>query len=174
MLVHPSWKWLWNFSSPVHHYSLVMPRAHFNDPSSSPPSVFFYLNELLPCLLCSFILQGITPICLISQAAFLPCISRWGNDSDQGCYLSPLAALSRSLTFTIGFRSVHIPAVVPDQFCVWLARRKPWLRLPVESTHQKQGCVFYFEIQFPEWYASKLLQRQAINWTHLLEKPTRD
>lgn len=111
------------FFSPIKQSSLVIQRAHFNVPCS-PSSVSFYLELLLLSSLYSLISQDNTPLCLISQAAYLPCLSLWSNDCDRGCYLSPPSALSRSLTFTIGFRSVHSPAVMQDQFCVWLDVRK--------------------------------------------------
>lgn len=62
----------------------------------------------------SFILQDNTPLCLIFQAAYLQWIHQRSNEPDRGYYLSPRSTLSSSLAFTIGFRSIHKPAVIQD------------------------------------------------------------
>jgi len=38
--------------------------------------------------------------------------------AERGRHPSPLSVPSWPLTFTVGFRSVHIPSVIQDQFCV--------------------------------------------------------
>lgn len=121
----------------------------------------FYLEELLLRLLYSIILQDNAAICLISQAAFPPCVSRWINGSGQRCYLP------RSLTFTESSGSVHIAAVFQDQFCVWFIEdghnwdyayrvRNGWILL-CNTVPRLAAQLDSFKIK-------------VINWTHLLER----
>lgn len=118
--------------------------------------LLFYLEELLLRLLYSIILLDNAAICLISQAAFPPCISLWINGSGQRCYLP------RSLTFTEGFSSVQIAVVFQDQFCVWF----------IEDGHNwdyayrvRNGWI---------WLCNTVprvaTERKVIHWTHLLER----
>lgn len=98
--VHASGKWFWDFFPLLSSSRLLIcnMKSSFSWGLILPSQFFFYLEELLPCLLGSFILQDNTAVCLISQAAFLLCNSQGSNESYQSCYLS------RSLTFTLGFR----------------------------------------------------------------------
>lgn len=91
----------WIFSpSYSQKHSFITWRVHLNRPC---PSLSFFLlfGGITSCLHNSFFLQDNAAICLISKAAFQPCISQWNNDYGQRCYLC------WSLTFT-GFTSLYI------------------------------------------------------------------